>query len=1171
MLSPSFATHRRCAAIPTFLRHSISLAIPLRSPAEHHVGGAVLQSLALAVQTLLTCSLLTLSAWHTDALAQATTAQQSRPAADTARHYDIPAGPLSTVLTRFSTDAGIFLIGASELAQGRFSPGVRGSFNAQAALDTLLAGTGLVAQRDTGGRYLLRAAGDTASKTLPVVTVTGKLDIDEQKRDDVYRENVTNLYLGKKELDRHAVHNAADVLKSLTGVYSMDSRNGNSLSPNIRGISGQGRVPVTVDGTEQSTDIWLGIMYGANNKNYVDPALFRSIAVEKGPSLSRGVRSGVGGAVSIRTIEADDIVKEGSNFGAEFKTETSGNTIARRVDPSSYYGQDYRDIPGATVGTPGNVNIPQPTSRTRSDSDAFNLEDKSFMLALAGRNEVVDGLLSYSRRSKGNYFAGKRGADDYRNNNAYAKSTEAYRPNLTKLYEAGGEVLNTSSETSTLLIKNNWRLPHDQRIGLSWMRTWLDFAETNNPQSLMSYGLLESGAVTSGRPVGQWPDSNINMNTYRLSYALAPSGSRWLDFQSNLWTTKVDSRREQNGGAVYFVNNRDALWDDWQSCKRNNKPVSGSPLLCLFNPVLASATPPAKQPNTDGRYNVVPASTQWTAHERNGFDFSNRIRISDRLNLTLTGEVQHEKLNEDVLNLYKDAGTGIGPDGATLTASTVIFGPRSGRRHEWGGSMNVDWSPTPWLTLSAGTRYSEFWAFDDGLAERRRNQVAGSEITRERTGVKLEYNQLMTDGEFATATSLNNALSTAGTNLTPADWDTLANQGITTPNMAAWQAAIQARTDYLTANQSTGTAISSGLTYWKKETVVPVVNGKVASAQSPFANGGIDVNQTASNPQGTTGQYSVYVPTSSTVGTAVYTKPDTTGKWAQPEQRKGKAWSPVLAATLRLTNHVNLFGRYAQITRFPSVFEIASTSIGTDTPYLTQGASKPERSTNWELGYAHDLTQFFPNLRQADVRLSYFDTNIKDFIERDASLNIIQYDRKESSGVEFQSRFDGGRYFGGLGATWRKKQKLCDKDYAYGMDVYFNRVPECMTGGFPDTVTSASLQPKYSLNADLGARLFESKLETGLRAIYHAKAENKQLDEVLSGPLGTVWFGKSAPQYYWNSVLLLDLYAQYQAAKDVAVNFGVTNLTDRYYLDPMAKIPVPGPGRTVSLGLRLSF
>ena len=56
--------------------------------------------------------------------------------------------------------------------------------------------------------------------------------------------------------------------------------------------------------------------YGVGDRNYLDPALFRSIAVEKSPALTRGVKSGVGGAMSIRTIEPADIIPEGRKWGS---------------------------------------------------------------------------------------------------------------------------------------------------------------------------------------------------------------------------------------------------------------------------------------------------------------------------------------------------------------------------------------------------------------------------------------------------------------------------------------------------------------------------------------------------------------------------------------------------------------------------------------------------------------------------------------------------------------------------------------------------------------------------------------------------------------------------------------------------------------------------------------
>ncbi len=238
----------------------------------------------------------------------------------------------------------------------------------------------------------------------------------------MFRKNVTNLYVDRKELDRDQTTNPADVFKGMNGVYSMDSRNGASISPNIRGLSGQGRIPVTVDGTEQSTDT-AGRHQGRRQQQELrrsgEP--FRSVTVEKGPSLTRGVKSGVGGAVSIRTIEPSDIIPAGESLGIELKAETSGKMIGRGIDPSSIFGQDYRNIPGATARASGAVDIPMPPPRSKDGGDVLNFKDRSVLFTIAGRNDAADALLSYSERTKGNYFAGKNGAGGYRNNDAYAK------------------------------------------------------------------------------------------------------------------------------------------------------------------------------------------------------------------------------------------------------------------------------------------------------------------------------------------------------------------------------------------------------------------------------------------------------------------------------------------------------------------------------------------------------------------------------------------------------------------------------------------------------------------------------------------------------------------------------------------------------------------------------
>ena len=191
----------------------------------------------------------------------------------------------------------------------------------------------------------------TESSNIEALTVTGKRSADQKGADDVYYKNVSNAYVGKEYLERYRINAAGDVLKGLNGVYNMNTRTaGGAITPNIRGIAGKGRIPVTVDGTEQTIDVWMN-NYGVVDRNYLDPTLFRSIAVEKSPALTRGVKSGVGGAVIIRTIEAADIVPEGRKWGFQVATEQSNNAVKPQYDFTRWLGwDDYRTLPiGATA------------------------------------------------------------------------------------------------------------------------------------------------------------------------------------------------------------------------------------------------------------------------------------------------------------------------------------------------------------------------------------------------------------------------------------------------------------------------------------------------------------------------------------------------------------------------------------------------------------------------------------------------------------------------------------------------------------------------------------------------------------------------------------------------------------------------------------------------------
>ena len=1057
----------------------------------------------------------------------------------------------------------------------------------------------------------------TESSNIEALTVTGKRSADQKGADDVFYKNVSSVYAGREYLERYRTDAAGDVFKGLNGVYNMNTRNaGSAITPNIRGISGKGRIPVTIDGTEQTVDVWMN-NYGIADRNYVDPALFRSITVEKGPAMTRGVKSGVGGSVAISTIEADDIVPEGDKWGIQIKGSFSDNTAKPRVDNLQYLGvEDYRTIPNRPIadGPSGQVagtgeiyqalefdNYVPPRSRSHKLSNFKG--DRSGLVAAAFKSRLSDGLIAYSDRSKGNYFSGKRSAGGYLYNPVYdsdhpdfGNTSATMIPNMAKLYRPGEEVFNSNVESKTLLLKNNWYLPHNQKISLSHMRTRVRFGE-NNP----FYNALVLGFSDEYNFVGQQPryypiqglDSHIQSKSYKLGYEWQPENSRWIDLQANVWRIRTESSRHQSGGPELGVTYGDTNYDNWVQCFIRHKTpqrLTEQGMTCNDIP----KEEPKDPPPVPGAYRVKSGAEQRTYATRFGADISNRFRLSDKLSMTLSGNIQYEKLDEKTQISHNDKDF-FDIIGAVSTA-TAIAGPRAGRRHEWGAGLAFDWQPTGRLNIQAGVRYEKFWAFDDALAKARREKKdpfyssdmqGGKLSTGYVVGAEAPYYELISNKEEAD--DIRRIQGTYdGTNIDELNRliEQFRNKYGYDYNYVHSRGGHSKHNNVLITNQSGEqlTNNTNGAVYRLKYAYTPFYNGQY---QGPlFRKGQFD--ERVINPQGLTGGYLKYLNGMATEGqynylerknqadlarnlSDVYKKPQTEEEiWPTPQRLTAHSWSPMLAVSYDLTDNGRLFARFARATRFPSIYEATTTNVNLLYPHSTEFHLKPERSTNWEIGYSFNFAPYAKRLKAGDVRLTYYNNTIKNAIDITENKNLTQYDKKQSAGIELQSRLDSGRWFAAFGANYRLRQRVCDKTTAWNYDIYNNRIPECIDGGFGATRFYQTMQPKYSINLDIGTRRLNNRLELGMRGIYHSTVSTKQQDQLAEQGLARILEATGRP-YHWRAALVFDMYGKYQIGKNFGLNFGITNLTNRYYLDPMSNVPIPGPGRTVTLGIKAKF
>jgi iron complex outermembrane recepter protein len=100
--------------------------------------------------------------------------------AQATRGYDIPAGALASALNRFAEQSGVQLLYDAPLAQGRHTPGLRGSFATAEGLARLLAGSGLAARQTGPGVFTLEAAPppQPASGPAPAAVQLGTVQVE---------------------------------------------------------------------------------------------------------------------------------------------------------------------------------------------------------------------------------------------------------------------------------------------------------------------------------------------------------------------------------------------------------------------------------------------------------------------------------------------------------------------------------------------------------------------------------------------------------------------------------------------------------------------------------------------------------------------------------------------------------------------------------------------------------------------------------------------------------------------------------------------------------------------------------------------------------------------------------------------------------------------------------
>ena len=91
-------------------------------------------------------------------------------------------------------------------------------------------------------------------------------------------------------------------------------------------------------------------------------------------------------------------------------------------------------------------------------------------------------------------------------------------------------------------------------------------------------------------------------------------------------------------------------------------------------------------------------------------------------------------------------------------------------------------------------------------------------------------------------------------------------------------------------------------------------------------------------------------------------------RWRMPQEQRAHSWSPMLSVSYDLADNHRLFARYARMSRFPSLYELTAATgsgglYGSET--VAEYSLKPEKSTNWEVGYNFNFARISPSCAKA--------------------------------------------------------------------------------------------------------------------------------------------------------------------------------------------------------------
>lgn len=287
-------------------------------------------------------------------------------------------------------------------------------------------------------------------------------------------------------------------------------------------------------------------------------------------------------------------------------------------------------------------------------------------------------------------------------------------------------------------------------------------------------------------------------------------------------------------------------------------------------------------------------------------------------------------------------------------------------------------------------------------------------------------------------------------------------------------------------------------------------------------------------------------------------------------------WLPTLGIAITPWQPLQLFANAGLGWRPPAITEtlISGSAPGHSTAVNTypNWTLKAEETQSWEVGFNLTFDRIFTTRDSFKLKLVHFHTDTENYIFLSNNIGI--------PGSKAPSLFNS-MFANSLDTVTFKGEEL---NLDYDAEIWYGRLQVTRierignlrtyyypAGGSPNDgyylnnyLTESSLYnplpPEYTGSLNLGARLFAKALDLGMQLRYTDKSGSPT--------------GQDYETYeYIDSSWVLDLYGNWQIARNLSAGFNLKNVADRQYIMASgdAVVKTYAPGRTLTAHMQWNF